>query len=128
MRILFAIPHYVRPPGEADPTGRIHGALLAGADPRVEALTACLTALHALFSPQRCLIDHERRIAIVSPAAVPHILDIVLCTTRDHHALDRLSAASRYYTHRETDAEPQLLGFACHDVLGERLGQYDYYC
>jgi hypothetical protein len=129
MRILFAIPHYVRPAGAAGSPDRIHGALLAGADPRVEALTACLSALHGLFAPGRCLIDHGRRIARVAPAAgVAQALDVVLCTTRGHHVLGRLSATPRCCSHRETDAVPELLGFACHDVLRERLGQYDYYC
>jgi hypothetical protein len=128
MRILVAIPHYVRPAGGQRYGERHHGALDAGPDPRVEALTACLTALHALFQPARCLIDHGRRSARAVHAAVPHVLDVVICTTRGHHALDRLPFAARYYTHRETDAEPELLGFACHDLLRERLGGHDYYC
>ncbi len=128
MRLLVAIPHYVRPAGERRYGERQHGALDAGPDPRVEALTACLTALHQLFHPARCLIDHGRRVARVAPAAVPYALDVVICTTRGHHALDRLPALARYYTHRETDAEPELLGFACHDVLRDCLGSYDYYC
>jgi hypothetical protein len=128
MRLLFAIPHYVRPAGEARYGERQHGALDAGHAPRVEALTACLTALHQLFRAAHCLIDHGRRCANAVPAADPYVLDVVICTTRGHHALGGLPVDSRYFTHRDTAAEPELLGFACHDVLRERLGGYDYYC
>jgi hypothetical protein len=128
MRILFAIPHYVRPPAEGRPGEGRYAALNAGPDQRAAALAACLSALHALFSPGRCLIDHGSKTARVVAAAVPHTLDVVLCTTGGRHALDRLSFEPRYFSHRETAAEPELLGFACHDVLAERLGGYDYYC
>jgi hypothetical protein len=128
MRILFAIPHYVRPTAEGQPGEGRYAALNAGPDQRGAALAACLGALHTLFSPGRCLIDHGSRAARVVAAVVPHSLEVVLCTTRGRHALDRLSVEPRYYAHRETDAEPELLGFACHDVLAERLGGYDYYC
>jgi hypothetical protein len=128
MRLLFAITHYVRPAGETRPGERRHGALDAGPEPRVAALTACLTALHQLFHAARCLIDHGRRAADVTPAAVPYHLDVVICTTRGRHVLGQLPVAARYYRHRETDAEPELLGFACHDVLCGGLGCYDYFC
>ncbi|HKI35793.1 MAG TPA: hypothetical protein VKA46_28315 [Gemmataceae bacterium] len=127
MRILFAIPHYVRPAGEGRYAERHHGALDTGPEPRVAALAACLTGLHQLFQPAHSTIDHGRRLAHVVAAAVPHQVEVVLCTTRGHHVLDRLPVGSRYYTHTDTGAAPELLGFACHDVLRDRLGQYDYY-
>ena len=128
MRILVAIPHYVRPTGDDRYAQRPHGALDGGPAPRIEALSACLTALHSLFHPEHCLIDHGRRHARLAPAAVPHFLDVAICTTGGRHILDQLPVAARYYTHHETAAPPELLGFACHDFLRERLGQYDYYC
>jgi hypothetical protein len=128
MRILFAIPHYVRPPDQGQPGQGRYAALYAGAEPRVASLTACLTGLHTLFAPGRCAIDHAHRTARPSPPAVPYALDVVLCTTRGHHVLDRLPAGPTYFSHRDTDAVPELLGFACHDALAERLGGYDYYC
>jgi hypothetical protein len=128
MRILVAIPHYVRPEADGRPGEGRYAALYAGAERRVAALTDCLTALHSLFSPVRCLIDHGSRSARVVAAAVPHALEVVICTTCGNHVLDRLPVEPRYYTHCETGAEPELLGFACHDVLAGRPGGYDYYC
>jgi hypothetical protein len=127
MRVLVTIPHYVRP-GEASADGRVYGALAADPEPRVRALTACLTGLHQLFGAPPCFIDHGRRIAQMAEAALPHSIDVVICTTRGHHVLDRLEVALHYYTHHAADAEPLLLGFACHAVLRDRLGDYDYYC
>src|SRR5947207_6955569 len=67
MRLLFAIPHYVRSTGDATYGTRSHGSLDCGAGPRIEALTDCLTALHGLFRPAHGIIDHCRRSGRVVP-------------------------------------------------------------
>src|SRR5690349_11135143 len=127
MRILCTIPHYARQAGDVSYSERKHGSLDGGRSLRIEALTACLTALHQLFQPLRCNIDHGQRIAKSAGAALPHQVDVVICTTRGRHLLDQLGVEGRYYEHRATESAPELLGFACHDVLRERLGHYDYY-
>jgi hypothetical protein len=55
-------------------------------------------------------------------------IDVVICTTRGCHVLDRLSVLSSHFAHHPTSAEPMLLGFECHAVLRDRLGDYGYYC
>lgn len=127
MRLLVTIPHYVRPAAEGD-EGRTYGSLAPDPSPRLHALTACLTALHQLFNPGPCFIHHGRRTAHRAEPAVPYALDVVICTTRGCHLLDHLPGVGRYFHHHATDAEPMLLGFACHDVLRDRLGAYDFYC
>lgn len=127
MRLLVTIPHHVRPGAEED-DGRRYGSLAADTGSRLHALKACLTALHQLFNPGACFIHHGRRTAQRVEAGVPCSLDVVICTTRGCHLLDQLALAPDYYAHRPTDAEPLLLGFACHDVLRERLGSYDFFC
>jgi hypothetical protein len=127
MRVLVTIPHYVGP-GEASADGRTYGALAVDPAPRLRALSACLTALHQSFGAAPCFIHHGRRSAEVAEAGMPHSVDVVICTTRGNHLLDRLDVSPRYYTHHATDAEPLLLGFTCHAVLRDRLPNYDYYC
>src|SRR5579872_2946768 len=127
MRLLVTIPHYVRPGAEGS-DGHTYGSLAADSGPRLRALTACLSALHQLFNAGPCFIHHGRRTAHRAEPAVPYTLDVVICTTRGCHLLDRLPGAARLCTHHATDAEPMLLGFACHAVLRDRLGAYDYYC
>src|SRR5262249_55304109 len=73
-------------------------------------------------------IHHHKRIAQQTPITTAHRLDIVVCTTRGRHVLDRLGIPSRCFQHQATDSEPPLLGFACHAFLRDRLGDYDYYC
>jgi hypothetical protein len=141
MRLLFTIPHYYHPHAEgveeAGSESR-YGSHAPDPGPRIEALTACLTALHQLFHRRSCFIDHGRQevrpIELPTVPAlghglptVPRALDVVICTTRDRHLLDGLPVQARYYTHRPTEAEPPLLGFECHTVLRERVGEYDYY-
>ncbi|HVS38906.1 MAG TPA: hypothetical protein VMS17_25335 [Gemmataceae bacterium] len=125
MRLLFTIPHYVRPDA-ADPPR--HGSLAADVGPRTRALTACLAALHQHFNAPPSFIHHARGTAHAFAPTTPYQLDVVVCTTGGCHLLDQLPVQPRYYTHQPTDAEPPLLGFACHAALRERLGRYDYYC
>jgi len=55
-------------------------------------------------------------------------LDVVICTTHGQHLLAELSAPGYSYQHHASGAEPMLLGFECQCVLGNMLGQYDFYC
>jgi hypothetical protein len=126
MRLLFTIPHYARPETPAEQTPR-YGSLGKDLAPRLEALTACLTALHQLYNGAHWFINHARCEAHFAVPVSPCEIDVVVCTTRGHHLLDLLDVDRRYYTHHRTDTEPFLLGFACHAVLRERLGQYDWY-
>jgi hypothetical protein len=126
MRLLFTIPHYARPETPAEETPR-YGSLACDPSPRVQALTACLTALHSLYNGARWFINHAKCEARNAGPDAPWKIDVVICTTRGCHLLDRLPVEPRHYIHHATDAEPLLLGFACQAVLRECLGQYDYY-
>jgi hypothetical protein len=132
MRVLVTIPHYFGPPaspGALTAAGKHrYGAYSPDPGPRIAALSACLTALHGLFPVGVCFIDHGRREARIVETSAATRIDVVICTTQGRHLLEQASALARYYTHCLTDAEPLLLGFACHDVLRARLGSYDYYC
>ena len=55
-------------------------------------------------------------------------MDIVVVTTGQYHLVNALPLPADALEHRETDAEPQMLGFECQGILAERLGQYDFYC
>jgi hypothetical protein len=129
MRVLVTIPHYYhpQPPPARDDEPR-YAAHALDPGPRLQALTACLAALHQLFNRVPCFIDHGKRTASLVEPAVPSTVDVVVCTTLGRHLLERLPVPPRYYTHCATAAEPLLLGFACHDLLCQRLGAYDYYC
>ncbi len=128
MRILVAIPHFFdlsrevrRAPG--------HRALAGDPGPRIEALTACVSALHQLFGCPQVIIDIARREAKDANARIRAAkLDVVVCTTKGQHLLTRLPLDKSTLGHHPTRAEPPLLGFECHAALYERLGDYDYYC
>ena len=63
MQILVAIPHYYAESGTASPDGRWHGSVGQAAQARVEALSACIRALHQLYGPAQNLIDQATRVA-----------------------------------------------------------------
>jgi hypothetical protein len=126
MRLLVAIPHVYRPASTAD--GRAHGSTGGDPAPRVEALTSCIAALHQLFGPTQCMIDQAKREAKPVNATIAATqIDVVVCTTRGFHLLERLPLPLDAFEHRPTDVEPLFLGFECHAAIYERIGGYDYY-
>jgi hypothetical protein len=123
MRLLFAIPHYFDAGG-----GGGHGSLGGDYSRRVTAVANCLATLRQQFGRPQCTIDIARRTTFPTNKATALLLDVIVCTTGDKHLLDRLPLGEGYFTHQPTSAEPRLLGFECHAVLRDRLGDYDFYC
>jgi len=128
MRILVAIPHFFDLSREVRRAPE-HGALAGDPGPRIEALAACVSALHQLFGGPQVIIDIARREAKDSNARfVAAKLDVVVCTTLGQHLLSRLPLDQSALRHHPSYAVPPLLGFECHAALYERLGDYYYYC
>ncbi len=97
------------------------------ANARVAALSACIASLNQLFGPAQHVIDQATRVAEPANARTAGQVDVVVCTTGEDHLLDRLSLPGGSYQHHPTGCPPALLGFECHAVLRDRLGDYDYY-
>ena len=126
MRILAAIPHYYAADGSrrptADGTARSGHGRIAG-----RALSACIASLHQLYGPAQHIIDQATRVARTANERTAGRVDVVVCTTGDDHLLGRLTLPAGSFIHHPTDCAPPLLGFECHAVLRDRLGDYDYY-
>jgi hypothetical protein len=127
MRLLFAIPHHFDPePGK--PKAGKHGSLRRDPAPRVEALSACVSALHQHFGPRQCVLDIATKTAQPAAQDLAAEVDVLICTTQGRHLLDKLALPKDLWQHHATQAEPLLLGFECQAALAERLGIYDWYC
>lgn len=126
MRLLAAIPHYFDPKGQGG-DGRRHASTAGALGTRLEALGACITALHQLFGTRQAIIDIASRVALPANAPRTGQVDVIVCTTAGRHLLPWLDLEPGLWTRRETDAEPLFLGFECRAALRERLGDYDYY-
>lgn len=128
MRILFTIPHFFQPNSKqavalagSEP---LHGSEAALSDSRLRALTLCLTSLLQTFGERQAHIADPR--SACNDRIAGHV-EIVVCTTRGQHLIGRLPRG--LFQHKETNAEPRLLGYECHAVLADRLGDaFDYYC
>lgn len=127
MRILAAIPHYYARSKAPSPDGAWHGSVCQEPHVRVEALSACISALHQLYGPAQYLIDHVLRRATTANQRTSGGVEVIVCTTGEDHLVDQLSLPSGSFTHRPTESPPALLGFECHAALRERLGEHDYY-
>jgi hypothetical protein len=122
MRILLTIAHFFRPEGGQ------HASQRKDPRPRLQALTLNIAGLQQLFGKSQNFISIAQHVTVPVNQAQSHDLDIVICTTQDHHLLGELSVPHHFYKHYPTQAEPMLLGFECQAVLRDCLGQYDYYC
>ena len=127
MRILAAIPHYYSVEKTRSPDGRDHGSVGQRSDLRVAALSACIASLRQLYGQAQHIIDQATRVALPANAFTAGELDIVICTTGENHLLDRIGLPEGAFQRHPTNCPPALLGFECHAVLRERLGEYGYY-
>ncbi len=128
MRLLLTIPHFFDARGGKGRDGREHGSLAKDPEPRIQALRACLGALHQVCGAPQCVIDVSQRRTRPANPDTSYQLEIVICTTQGRHLLAELAPGTGPYHSHPTQAEPMLLGFECQAVLRDRLGQYDYYC
>lgn len=123
MRLLFTIPHFYNPQGS-----RKHASQRPNPQPRIQALTSSLGAIYQLYSQFQCMIDIGQRVVVPSNQQYINHIDIVICTTGEHHLLKELPLPQDAYYHLATQCEPMFLGFECQGVLKDNLGCYDYYC
>ncbi len=96
--------------------------------PRVRALSASVASLHHTFGTIHRFINHADRLIDTPSRIAGYALDIVICTTGDLHLLDRLEVPAAWYAASSASIDPMMLGFECHAVMSERLGDYDFYC
>ncbi|MEM7536208.1 MAG: calcium-binding protein [Chloroflexota bacterium] len=123
-KVLITIPHYYNPKGD----GR-YGSTKPNPQPRINAVTQCIRALHTTYAaPQEYWVPAGDRLHPHQANQQSQLqLDIVLCTTQGAHLLDQLPFGEDVYTHHPTTCEPMMLGFECHAVLADHLGEYDFY-
>ena len=120
MRILVTIPHFY----QATNLG-FYGSLGQDHRPRLESLTACLSSLHQTFGTAQGILHGPTRCLRPTNSTEAHRLDVVVCTTGDHHLADRLTAGLCH--HHNTSAAHHLLGYECHRILRDNIGRYDWY-
>ncbi|MHC5721423.1 MAG: calcium-binding protein, partial [Nostoc sp.] len=92
MRIIFTIAHFFKPSSDGS-----HASQRKNPQPRLQALTKSLTALHQLFGKSQSIINIAQRLAFPANQPQSHELDIVICTTKDNHLLNQLPLPSHLY-------------------------------
>ncbi|NJK66996.1 MAG: calcium-binding protein [Microcoleus sp. CSU_2_2] len=123
MRILFTIAHFYNPSGDGK-----HASQRNDPQPRLNALTACVTSLQALYGKSQCMIHIGECATMPVNQGQKHEIDIVICTTQGYHLLPQLPVQPKSFMHHATKCEPLLLGFECQAVLRACLEKYDYFC
>jgi hypothetical protein len=122
MRLLFTIPHHFRDDGrrEFGSTGYDE------AERRALYLRQAILALHAAFGQGQRLFDLARGALHRANSATSHSITVIVCTGRSDHLLGRLADIEPLFTHAVSDEPSEHLGFACHGLLKDGLGRFDY--
>ncbi|WP_341740257.1 calcium-binding protein, partial [Microcoleus sp. CAWBG640] len=94
----------------------------------LNALTAAVASLQALYGKSQCMIHIGECATIPANQDQNHEIDIVICTTQGYHLLSQLPMQPKSFMHHATKCEPLLLGFECQAVLRACLDKYDYFC
>jgi len=122
MRVLITIPHYVEA-GKGQ-----YGSTGGDVARRAAVLEEVVTTLHRTFGARQSqLLNRRHNVRRRVNGGAEAVLDVIVCTTRDRHALNELRVEGAPFTHRPGNAEPLFLGFDCHAALAERSGAYDWY-
>ena len=131
MRVLVTIPHFFNPEGN-----KLYGSTGPDASRRSGALSRSISGLHQTIGPRQaflyCLHQHipgsgNGRLLKVNTQASTQ-LDIAVCTTGEFHLIHQLAGLAGFFHHQPVQADPMMIGFACHQILKANLGKYDYYC
>jgi hypothetical protein len=128
MRIIAVIPHYYHPANVEAGEHAWHGSTGPMRGARVEALTACIAALHQLYGRKQCLINLKDRVTRPANTITGAEVTVVVCTTLGRHVLGDVDLAEVPFSHHPTAAAPGLLGFEAQGFLRDCIGGYDYYC
>jgi len=131
MKVLVTIAHFFDPSIKSG-----FGSTTSPAHERLGSLKACIHGLRESVGPRQAslLFMHapvegrgNGRLAKVNDFSAT-MLDIAVCTTGESHLIGPELPSGENFHHVKTSVQPMLLGFACHKVLQEMLGKYDYYC
>jgi hypothetical protein len=129
-KVLIVIPHYY---GAGN---GFYGSTSSDVSRRVRALERVIEGVHeSLGSRQAFLLRLQQYVegkgnglVIQANQSLSSHIDIAVCTTGDSHLVSSLGTPRTLFHHRQSSSEPMMLGFACHQVLKENLGRYDWYC
>lgn len=123
-RILFTIAHYYGP----SPDGKYGSTRGSAADERRVALERTISNLHQVVAQPQALVHGPIHGFLPANIGTATEVKVVVCTTGDRHLVDQLELPSGSFEHRATDSDGPFLGYECHAVLRERMGEFDWLC
>lgn len=134
MKALITLPHYYKPS-----TSGMYGSSLEAEADRIHVLERVISTWHEVFAYPAASVHQKvegegtakKIYALMKPAdKLLHIdVTLVFVTTEQEHLLDKVNLNANLYRHQRVKiSDPGYLGFACHRILQEHRGEFDYYC
>jgi hypothetical protein len=122
LRVLVTIPHFYRPR-----SSRLYGSGTESRKERMAAVGACLGALFQTWGCEAYAANLARPENLPANCATEVQLHVVMCVSGKDHLAGALEIPDGCIEVRSVRGDPLFLGYACHEVLRERLGEFDYY-
>lgn len=132
MRILITIPHFFRNMGatEIAEVGQTSfGSFQSDRDCRLACLNACLEGVMLAGGSYQYELGHTTGVVggMVVRRQTGCQIDIVLSVHGEHHLAGAIDARDMVEVAHFDNRHPKLLGFACHELMAKRRGNYDFY-
>lgn len=123
MKLLFVLPHYFA--ADDTPAGSHGSSNVSARDRRAAIVRQTIACLHQTFGPGQAFLQIADREIVAANQTVKHDIHVVAVTWGDNHLLDDATDRDDVEFVR-VDGDPMELGFAAHDVLRDRAGEYDF--
>ncbi len=123
MRLLFVIPHYCA----TSETTRKHGSQTGNRVERGLALRRCILSLHQTLGTLQAIILVGLRKTVPANQPFKHQVHVCVVTNEVDHALAESDLPSDSFEQIVVSDPPISLGFACHRLMKERAGEFDYF-
>ncbi|MBM4146312.1 MAG: calcium-binding protein [Nitrospira sp.] len=128
MNILVTIPHFFGPSNRAQDKEKKTGSAGGNIEKRVKIVKSNIFSFMNIFGYNQGIFDIINN--CVYPVNNKEIanISIVICTAKNYHLIDQMNFKDITINHVSTDSDPKYLGFVCHSIMKNYLGQFDYYC
>lgn len=124
MKVLIVLPHYFDVRGDA--SFATHGSLATNArDRRVAVVRQTFACLHQTFGPGQSMLHIADRRIVAANQSVSDQVHLIAVTRGDDHLLDDATIGNDV-ERVSVDGDPQELGFAAHEILRDRFGDFDF--
>jgi len=127
VKILVTIPHFFGP-NFFGPDGDEYGSTKGNVEKRVNALRSAILSFVRIFGYKQNIYDIGKNSVYPANRREHSDVTVFICTSKNFHLLDHLNDEKIKFNNVSTDMDPKYLGLACHSIMRDFKGKFDYFC